>query len=146
MIIGPTLMAVSQFSGTFTISSYAAIIFTESGSALPPNLSAIVIGTVQIFGTYTASTLIDRLGRKMLLLISTSCSALALVVTAIYTYLGHTGHDVTPYNVLPVISISIYIYVSAAGIIPVPYVLVNEMFPRKVYVVRSSPETIEYFL
>lgn len=125
-------MAVSQFSGTFTISSYAAIVFTESGSALPPNLSAIVIGTVQIFGTYTASALIDRLGRKMLLLISTSCSAFALIVTATYTYLGHIGYDVSPYNVLPVISISFYIYVSAFGIIPVPYVLVNEMFPRKV--------------
>lgn len=125
-------MAVSQFSGTFTISSYAAMVFAATGSALPPNLSAIIMGTVQIFGTYCASTLIDRLGRKMLLLISTIGSAVALVVTGIYTYLRQTGHDVTSFNWLPVISISFYIYISAIGIIPVPYVLVNEIFPRKV--------------
>lgn len=132
LCIGPTLMAISQFSGTFTISSYAAIIFKATGSTIEPNLSAIIMGSVQICGTYFASLLIDRLGRKMLLLISTCGTTLGLVITGTYAYLSENGHNVEGLNFLPVVSLSFVIFVAAIGIIPVPYVLVNEIFPRKV--------------
>lgn len=70
MLIGPSLMAISQFSGTFCVVTYAVSIFTASGSNLNPNTSSIVLGSLQIFGTYCTSLLIDRLGRKLLLGIS----------------------------------------------------------------------------
>lgn len=125
-------MGISQFSGTFTISSYAAIIFKATGSTIEPNLSAIIMGTVQIFGTYFASLLMDRLGRKMLLLVSTCGTTLGLLVTGTYAYLSENGYNMDGFNYLPVVSLSFVIFVAAIGIIPVPYVLVNEIFPRKV--------------
>lgn len=131
-IIGPTLMAVSQFSGTFTISNYASIIFKASGSTIEPNMSAIVMGSVQVLGTCCASILIDKLGRKVLLLMWTAGSTIALLITGTYTYMGSVGYDVSAFNILPVVAISAMIFVSAIGIIPVPYVLVNEIFSRKV--------------
>lgn len=137
MCIGPILMAISQFSGTFTISSYAAIIFKASGSSIEPNLSAIIMGSVQICGTYFASVLIDRLGRKMLLLISTCGTTLGLVITGTYAYLSETGYNMNGLDFLPVVSLSFVIFVAAIGIIPVPYVLVNEIFPRKV--IKNTP-------
>lgn len=70
MLIGPSLMAISQFSGTFCVVTYAVTIFTESGSNFNPNTSSIVLGSLQIFGTYCTSLLIDRVGRKLLLGIS----------------------------------------------------------------------------
>lgn len=142
MCIGPTLMAISQFSGTFTISSYAAIIFKATGSTIEPNLSAIIMGSVQIFGTYFASSLIDRLGRKMLLLISTCGTTIGLLITGTYAYLSSNGYNVDGFNLLPVVSLSFVIFVAAIGIIPVPYVLVNEIFPRKV----SDQNIIIFFL
>lgn len=136
MCIGPTLMAISQFSGTFTISSYAAIIFRATGSTIEPNLSAIIMGSVQIVGTYLASSLIDRVGRKILLLVSTCGTAVGLVVTATYALLAETGHNMDGWNALPIVSLSFVIFVAAIGIIPVPYVLVNEIFPRKVNILK----------
>lgn len=70
MLIGPSLMAVSQFSGTFCVVTYAKTIFTDSGSNFNPNTSAIILGSLQILGTYCTSILIERLGRKLLLGIS----------------------------------------------------------------------------
>lgn len=70
MLIGPSLMAISQFSGTFCVVTYAKTIFTESGSNFNPNTSAIILASLQIFGTYCTSMLIEKLGRKLLLGIS----------------------------------------------------------------------------
>lgn len=70
MLIGPSLMAISQFSGTFCVVTYAKTIFTDSGSNFNPNTSAIILASLQIFGTYCTSILIERLGRKLLLGIS----------------------------------------------------------------------------
>lgn len=67
MLIGPSLMAISQFSGTFCVVTYAKTIFTDSGSNFNPNTSAIILASLQICGTYCTSMLIEKLGRKFLL-------------------------------------------------------------------------------
>lgn len=132
MIIGPVLMAVSQFSGTFTLSNYANTIFRASGTTIDPNTSSIVLGTVQVLGTICASSLIDRLGRKLLLLISCGGSAVALLVTGVYAYLNTHGYDVAAYSALPVVSLSAFIFIAAVGVVPVPYVLVSEVLPQRI--------------
>lgn len=132
MLIGPTLMAVSQFSGTFTLVSYAATIFKESGSNLNPNVSSIILGCLQIAGTISTYFLIERIGRKVLLTISSSGAAIGLSVMGIYCYLSKHNVDVSQYNWIPVITLSFVIYISSIGIIPVPYIIISEVLPRRV--------------
>lgn len=50
--------------------SYTANIFAEAGSTMSPNMSAIVVGVIQLFGSYAATNLVDRAGRKVRYLIS----------------------------------------------------------------------------
>lgn len=132
MIIGPVLMASNQFSGGFTLSNYAVTIFHETGSTIDPSLSAIVMGLTQLTGTIFASSLIDRLGRKLLLLISAAGSAMTLLVTGVYCYLNTSGFDVSSLNLLPIITLSAFIFVTAIGLNPVPYVVAAESLPPKV--------------
>lgn len=63
--IGVILMILHEFCGCFTMTSYAGIIFSRSGSTLSPSISAIIIGTIQFFGAYISTILVDRLGRKV---------------------------------------------------------------------------------
>lgn len=126
-------MAVSQFSGTFTLVSYAATIFKESGSTLNPNLSSIILGCLQIAGTISTYFLIERIGRKVLLTISSSGAAIGLCVMGIYCYLSKHNVDVSQYNWIPVITLSFVIYISSIGIIPVPYIIISEVLPRRVW-------------
>lgn len=130
--VGTVLMAVSQFSGQFALTSYALTIFRESGSTIDPNLSSIVMGFIQLIGTCCGSFLIDRLGRKALLLISTAGSTLGLLIIGTHSYLHMHGYNVSGWNLLPVITLSFFIFISAIGIIPVPYVITTEILPRKV--------------
>lgn len=132
LMIGPTLMAISQFSGTFVLVQFAATIFKESGSDIDANMSAIVMAVLQIFGTYLTSCVIDKVGRKVLLTISASGSALGLSVMATYMYLESTGFNVTQLRLVPLISLSFVLVVSSLGLVSVPYVIIAEVLPRKV--------------
>lgn len=128
-----TLMAVATFSGTFALSNFASIIFHETGSALNANHSSIIMGCIQLIGTGCGSVLIDRIGRKTLLMISTFCGSIALIVTGLHSYLiKNTDYDMGPFDTLPIFSLSFFIFISAIGIIPVPFVLMVEVLPAKV--------------
>lgn len=65
MIIGAVLAALQQLCGCFAMLNYTAKIFQESGSNLPPNVSAIVVGIIQLFGSSFSIVLADRAGRKV---------------------------------------------------------------------------------
>lgn len=65
MIIGVVLVALNQFSGVVTMLNYTATIFQEAGSSISPNMSAIVIGAVQVFSTFISVLIVDRTGRKV---------------------------------------------------------------------------------
>lgn len=132
MLISPFLMAVSQFSGSFAISNYAVTIFKQTGSTMDPNVSSIVMAVIQVFGTYSASQLMDKVGRKVLLLTSTAGGCMALLVTGTFAYLARQGYDVSSFSILPVISISFFVFICAIGILPVPYVMVSEVLPQRV--------------
>lgn len=132
MMICPFLMAVNQFSGAFAISNYAETIFKESGSTIDPQISAIVMAALQVLGTYVAAQLMDKVGRKVLLLTSLSGGIVALLVTGVYSYLVKNGYDVSAFNWVPLVSLSFFIFICSIGILPAPYVMLSEVIPQKV--------------
>lgn len=65
MTIGLVLVILNNFAGVSAMLNYTANIFEEAGSYMDPNISAIVIGVIQLFGTVIATHLVDRAGRKV---------------------------------------------------------------------------------
>ena len=65
-MIGIALMAINQFCGCFVMINYTATIFQQSGSNLPPNISAIIVGSIQLCGSYMSTLLVERAGRKVI--------------------------------------------------------------------------------
>lgn len=63
--IAIVLVLLYTYSGVIPMTAYAATIFQETGSNLTPNASAIVIGFIQIGGTYVGTLLVERVGRKV---------------------------------------------------------------------------------
>lgn len=132
LIIGPTLMAISQFSGSFVLVNFAVTIFRDSGSDIDPNVSAIVMAVLQIFGAYMTSAVIDKVGRKVLLIISAMGTAFGLSMMATYMHFQQLGYDVSQFRLVPLISLSMVLVVSSLGLVSVPYVIIAEVLPRKV--------------
>lgn len=71
------------------------------------------------------------------MLISTTGVTISLFAMGIYSYLAKHDYDVTGYNLVPVISLSLVTYLSAIGITPVPYVLVAECLPQRVRIIKT---------
>lgn len=65
MIISITLVLTGAFCGATAMYSYTASIFQMTGSNLSPNLSAVVIGLIQLFGNCLVVNLVDHFGRKV---------------------------------------------------------------------------------
>nr|CAD7453114.1 unnamed protein product [Timema tahoe] len=100
----------------------------DAGSNLSPNLCTIMVGVLQLFGVYLTSTLIDRAGRKILLIVSNIASAVCLAALGTFFYLKGHGYDVTDIGWLPVTSLSVYVVTIALGVGSIPFIVINEIF------------------
>lgn len=121
-----------EFCGVFTMLNYTATIFRESGSSISPNLSSIIVGVIQLLGTYVATFLVDRLGRKILLTFSAIGSSLSLAVLGAYSYANSIGIDVKPYSWISIASFSGMMFLASNGLIPLMFVVISEVMPEKV--------------
>lgn len=68
MSIAFALIVLCQFCGCFTMLNYTSVIFAESGSDMSANTAAIIIGVIQLIGAYISTVLVDRAGRKVILI------------------------------------------------------------------------------
>ncbi|KAL9706868.1 hypothetical protein quinque_010386 [Culex quinquefasciatus] len=131
-LIGICLMAFNQFSGCFAMLNYTANVFAESGSSLSANMSAIVIGTIQMFGSTFSTVLVERAGRKLLLIISGAGIATGLSIFSGFSYAKSLGHDVTAFNWLPLVCFSFVIFIASMGVLTLPFVVLAEIMPQKI--------------
>jgi len=80
ILLAMTVAGFNQLSGINALLYYLNDIFTASGGELSPDMQAIMIGLVNIVFTGVGMVLIDRLGRKTLLLIGSAGMALCLAM------------------------------------------------------------------
>lgn len=131
-MIGMALISMHELCGCFTMLNYTAMIFRESGSTISPNFSAIIVGIIQLLGTYVATFSVDRFGRKVLLISSSIGSAICLCCLGAYSYSNQIGIDVKPYSWLSIASFSGMMFLAAIGLIPLMPVVISEVMPEKV--------------
>lgn len=72
-------------------------------------MCTIIIGVVQVLMTFAAAALVERAGRKILLLLSSSVMCLCLAVLGVYFYLKESGKDVSNIGIIPLLSLVLFI-------------------------------------
>ena len=97
-------------------------IFQRSTVVVFINAIAIIPSVISIF-------LIDRFGRRFLMVLSSTGVCISLLTMIIHFYLIEMDVDVTHFQWLPVISLALYISFIYVGIAPVPNTLMGEMLP-----------------
>lgn len=132
IVIGVLVMALPPLSGLYAIMSYSESIFQEAGSSLSPMMSSIIVIFIQLVGSYISTILVDKSGRKVLLLVSTVGSSLSLAVMGTYAYLKHLGVDIRDFTWLPIASLSALVFLVAIGIASIPFIVVTEVLSQKI--------------
>ncbi|XP_067010194.2 facilitated trehalose transporter Tret1 [Anabrus simplex] len=132
LVLSITICICQQLSGIFAILSFTVQIFNESGSSLSSTLASIIVGILQLFGTFLSLFLVERFGRKKLLLVSKSFIVFELGILGTYFYLKDIGVDVTSWSWIPLKCLSFYIMFFSIGLGPLPFVLLTELLPMQV--------------
>lgn len=132
--IGMTMMFINIFTGSFALLSYMSTIFVAVKTQIHPDTNTIIIGVVQIVGSYIAISLVDRYGRKILLIISTATTGACLASFGMYAFLAEeTSVDLSAYHSwLPLVLMALIIFTANVGLIPVPTVVLVEILPPKI--------------
>lgn len=138
LTIGIALCILCQACGCFTIVNYAATIFEATGSQLNPSISGIILGVVQVFGTYVSAILVDSVGRRPLLIVSSAGSVLGLSAVGVFAYLHANGMDLSVVDWIPVASLSFVIFISNTGLVCLPFVMLTEMLSTKMRTIGCS--------
>ena len=98
---------------------------------MDPNESTIIMGVLQISGTYAAALLVDTYGRKILMLWSTGGMAFGLALFGAFTYFSQL-FDLSQYSAVPIVVMGIIIFLGNMGLIALTFVVLVEIFPYKV--------------
>ena len=126
LVIGVVLAALQQWSGINIIFNYAEEIYRSAGYGVSGTLFNIVItGTINLVFTIGALVLVDRFGRRALMLFG--CAGIALFHTVLgVTYrLGTKGLLIL---LITLCTIACY----ALSLAPVTWVLISEIFPNRI--------------
>lgn len=137
-IICMALMFFQQFSGINAVIFYAQGIFEAAGSTLDPKICAIIVGVVQVVMTVASALLIEKAGRRILLLQSSILMGLCLIMLGVYFNLKDGGSDVTNISVLPLASVVTFIIVFSLGFGPIPWMMMGELLASDVKGVASA--------
>ena len=128
------LTTINGFSGNVAILTYTADIFGDSGSSLSPNESAIIVGAIQLIGIYVSTLCVDRFGRKILMIVSCAGTTIFLGIMGTYVFLIDIEiiENLAVINWIPVVSLSMAVFLMSIGIATLPLVMITELVPHKV--------------
>ncbi|XP_019550523.3 facilitated trehalose transporter Tret1-like [Aedes albopictus] len=130
-----------QFTGILAVHGYAQIIFEKISTSLTPEEMSIVLGVVQMIAVVFPVFLVDRMGRRPLLLISATGTTTGLLICTIYfaaagdNYQGSLGW-------IAFVSLLFYIISYGVGLATVPFAILTEIFPKNIRSYAASAVTV----
>lgn len=137
--VGIGLAALQQLVGINAIFYYATTIFSTLGFGAEASLQkTLILTAVKIAAIVAGMLLIDRIGRRPLLMFGSIAMFAALVVTA-FTMLTAPQSGGNPdlagspgLAVVALVALCLYVFAYAGTWGPIMWVLVGEMFPNRV--------------
>lgn len=137
-IIAYGLMFFQQLSGVNVVIFYTNSIFEKANTGLNPSYSTIIVGVMQILAVFVSTLIVDRAGRRILLLISIIFLCLTSCTLGVYFYLLKNEVDVNSIKWLPLVSVCIFIIMFNMGFGPLPWMMMGEIFAPEVKSVAAS--------
>lgn len=126
LLIGVALAVLQQWCGINVIFNYAEEIFHAAGYDISDTLKNIAwTGSVNLIFTFVALGVVDRGGRRVLMLWGAAGLALIYIAMGCCYYGGVKG---LPMLLLVLAAISCY----AMSLAPVTWVLISEIFPNRI--------------
>ncbi len=140
LIIGLILSALQQITGINTVFFYAPKIFESAGftSSHAAITATLGIGIINVFITAFSVWLLDKMGRRQLLLIGAAGMGASLAFLS-YAFFANSSS----LGMISTVSLIAYVAFFAIGLGPVTWVILSEIYPLKI---RAKAMTIAIFI
>lgn len=135
VIIACCLQIAQQFSGINAVMSYSSFMYQNAG--VDQNLIEWIVcltSLINVLTTIPAVPLMEKLGRRPLLIYPMICMALSFVVLTIFHNLQYVesmteNHGI--FAIIGIVAMHTYVIGFAVGLGPIPFIVVGEIFRQE---------------
>lgn len=120
--------------GFFMMIAYGQLLFKSAQLQIISDHTAnMVIGTVQVISATITIFLVDKLGRKPLILFSGLIAAMSNLVIGVFFYAkDYLNADVSAYSVVLLVAAMLLVFAFNCGLLPMQMIMMSEMFATEV--------------
>ncbi|GLY94023.1 sugar porter family MFS transporter [Actinoplanes sp. NBRC 103695] len=127
LVVGCGLAIFTQLSGIEMIVYYTPTILTDNGFSESTALRvSVALGLTYLIAQLIGLTIIDRVGRRRLTLLTLPCAAVALIVLGSFFVTGNDGKSMIPWIVATLIAFMAF---TAGGIQLMGWLTGSEIYP-----------------
>lgn len=147
LMVGIGLLVLQQLSGINGVLFYSSSIFQSAGIS-SAKAATFGIGAIQVIVTGISTTLVDRAGRRILLIVSSSLMTASCLLVATMFYLQEIlpekSHSIM--EVLALVGLLIMVIGFSAGLGAIPWVIMSEILPVSIKSLAGSVATLANWL
>eukprot|EP00898_Chlorokybus_atmophyticus_P006555 jgi/Chlat1/6900/Chrsp52S06583 len=144
MLVSLGLMAAQQLSGVNAVIFYSGDIFIAAGIK-SAHEAAMVVAALQVVMTAVSCWLMDRAGRRVLLLVSTVGMCLACFFLGLFFYSNASATGSFEWfhgDTTALASVVLYVSAFSLGLGAIPWLMMGEIFPAHVRGLAASVATL----
>ncbi|ROT77423.1 Facilitated trehalose transporter Tret1 [Penaeus vannamei] len=127
------VFTLRELGGQFVMFSYTVYMFQKAGVGLDAFVCTILVGVVRLVFTVVSAAVVDRVGRRPLLIATSFVCGAAEVVGAVFLLV-----DVPGSSWVPLAAVMVFVSSYGLGIGPIPWTLMGELIPTPVRNIGSS--------
>lgn len=136
VLIGTLIAALQQITGINAVIMFSPVIFQSAGAGQNDSMmQSMIVGLVNFLMTIVALYLVDRKGRKTLLLWG------AVGMSVSLAYLTYEFSQPIQSGVGVLVALLVYISFFAASFAPVMWVIISEIYPNRIKGIAMSFST-----
>ncbi|CAH0717890.1 unnamed protein product, partial [Brenthis ino] len=129
-IITLVIKITQQFDGYLIVLIYAGYVFQRASESISLELSAnkqvMMIGLVQLVGSVIGTCIVEKTGRKLLLVSTSFAVGVGMLLLSGWFYLAGTVTWLPGW--VPVFAMCLSIFADAAGFQPISYIIITDLF------------------
>ncbi|KAG6484544.1 sugar transporter ERD6-like 4 [Zingiber officinale] len=149
LMIGIGLLVLQQLTGINGILFYASNIFKSAGLT-NGDLPTFGLGVIQVLATGVTTWLLDRAGRRILLIVSSVVMSLSLLLVSVAFFLeGTFSADSNSFHIMSILSLVGlvgYVIGFSLGMGAIPWIIMSEILPVNIKSLAGSVATLANWL
>ncbi|XP_044733639.1 uncharacterized protein LOC123296242 [Chrysoperla carnea] len=128
------LICCTELTATNVISQYCNVIFEKANSSvMSADAGGIVQSIINMVVVLLCGCMIEKVGRRVLLLASCFLSVFPLIAVGIFFYFQESGYpNIDQYSLIPFIGLTSLKFTVGLGIYCIPFIYIGELFPTNV--------------